>query len=93
MIDENTIFSRADEDVAETDFEDKVVLLHIENGEYYNFNKTATDMWGWLKDKQSPRDLARKLSDKYNCTVEECLPDVLAWTKSLLEKNVLKSSI
>lgn len=89
MINENTVVGRVDGDVAETDFDGKAILLHIENGEYYNFNETATDLWGWLKAKQSPYDLASKLSNKYNCTPEECLPDVLTWINTLLAKNLV----
>lgn len=89
LINENTVVSRVDDDIAETDFDGKAILLHIENGEYYNFNETATDLWEWLKDGQSPYDLASKLSNKYNCTVEECLPDILTWVNTLLEKNIV----
>lgn len=38
---------RKDKDVAETEFENNVILLHIEHGKYYNFNETSSDLWHW----------------------------------------------
>lgn len=90
MIDKNTIIIRVDANIAETDFEDKIVLLHIENGEYYNFNETGSDLWRWLKAEHAVHSLVNKVSEKYDCTVEECLPDVIAWVNECLAKQIIK---
>lgn len=90
MLDEKTIVIRVDVDIAETDFEDKIVLLHIENGEYYNFNETGSDLWRWLKTAHSVHSLADKISSKYDCTVKECLPDVIIWLEECLAKQLVK---
>lgn len=90
MIDQNVVLIRINEDIAETDFEGKVVLLHIENGAYYNFNVTGSDLWRWLEQENSAYDLAIKISQKYDCSVEECLPDVLSWIDDVLDKKIVK---
>lgn len=90
MINKNTVIIRVDEDVAETDFEDKIVLLHIENGEYYNFNETGSDLWRWLQAEHSLEALAKKLSNKYDCTTEECMPDITDWVNQCLSKKLIR---
>lgn len=91
MIDPNVVLKRMDEDVAETELDDKIVLLHIENGEYYNFNVTGSDLWRWLGASSSAHDLALKMANKYDCSVDACLPDILSWVNELLDKKIVTS--
>ena len=90
MINKDTIIIRIETNIAETDFEDKIVLLDIENGEYYNFNETGSDLWRWLKDPHSINELAVQISEKYDCSIEECTPDIMEWINLVLDKKLLK---
>ena len=55
-------------DIAETEFEQNVILLHIEQGAYYNFNETSSVLWQALKQQVSVLQLATLLAKKYDCT-------------------------
>jgi hypothetical protein len=90
MISKDTVVIRIDDDVAETDFENKIVLLHIENGEYYNFNETGSDLWHWLSDEHTIQQLAEMIANKYDCTTKGCLPDVIAWVNDVVDKKLIK---
>lgn len=81
---------RIDEDVTETEFEGKIVLLHIENGEYYNFNETGSDLWNFLAEVHSVSELVELIQDKYSVTAEECQADILLWLESAINKKLLK---
>ena len=85
-----TKVQRIDADIAETEFEQAIVLLHIENGEYYNFNSTGSDLWRALTEHKSVAELTRLLAAKYECTPEECQPDVITWLQQVASKGLLQ---
>lgn len=87
-----TIVKRIDVDVAETDIENKIVLLHIENGEYYNFNDTSSDLWQALKEPKQISSLATMLVEKYDCTLAEAEADIIEWLKDMLNKGLVEIS-
>jgi hypothetical protein len=81
---------RIDEDVTETEFEGKVILLHIENGEYYNLNETGSDLWGYLAEPKTLDELVKLIEKKYLITAEDCQADILLWLESTINKKLLK---
>lgn len=81
---------RIDDDVTETEFEGKIVLLHIENGEYYNFNQTGSDLWNYLAEPRSLDELVKLIEEKYSITAENCQTDILLWLESAISKKLLK---
>lgn len=84
------LIQRIDEGIAETEFENAVVLLHIENGEYYNFNSTGSELWKALQSPRSLDELILLLTARYECTVEQCRKDILLWLKESYEKGLIK---
>lgn len=85
-----TQVQRVDEDIAETEFENAIVLLHIENGEYYNFNSTGSTLWKALQQPRDVAELARLLAASYECTAEDCQPDVIAWLQETSQKGLVQ---
>jgi len=81
---------RIDKDVTETEFEGKIVLLHIENGEYYNFNETGSDLWNWLVQEQTLEQLLTLIAEKYSITAEECRQDIITWLNEALARKLIK---
>ena len=83
-------FQRIETDIAEAEFEDKIVLLHINNGEYYNFNTTASDLWRWLAKPHSIDQLVKRLTDKYDCSADACRPDICSWLTEAHQKRLIQ---
>ncbi len=81
---------RIDKDVTETEFEGKIVLLHIENGEYYNFNETGSDLWNWLVEVKTLEQLLTLITEKYSVTEEECRQDIITWLNEALARKLIK---
>lgn len=80
---------RKDKDVAETEFENNVILLHIEHGKYYNFNETSSDLWRWLQEVTTGENLAEQLHQKYDCSLAQSQSDVLNFLHELLRADLL----
>lgn len=84
-----SIVQRINFDVAETEFEGNIVLMHIENGKYYNLNATSSDLWRWLEEKTLVTDLVAKLCAKYDCSHNLAKQDVFLFLQHLFDINLL----
>ncbi len=85
-----TQVQRCDEDVAAAEFENSVVLLHIENGEYYNFNATGVELWNALQQPKQIQELTELLVAKYDCSAEQCHSDLINWLEEASKKNLIR---
>lgn len=84
------LIQRVDRDVTETDFEGNIVLLHIENGQYYNFNDSGSDLWRWLEQPKTLDELVALIQEKYAVETENCRPDILVWLNDAKSKNLVE---
>ena len=85
-----SIVERINLEVAEAKIDNKTVLLNIEQGDYYNFNATSSDIWTWIAQPLEVQDLCKLVATKYSCTEEECFADVLDFLNELIQLNLLK---
>ena len=85
---ENTV-QRIDNEVAETDLDGNIVLLHIEHGKYYNFNAVSSDLWSSIKTPTTIKSLVEYIYQKYDCSMEQSSDDVLSFMHELLSRNLL----
>ena len=85
-----SIVVRNSHDVAETELDGNVVILHIESGKYYNFNQSSSDLWNWLNEPIPVSGLVRKLCDKYDCSEEIAIKDTLNFLKTLYLGKLLE---
>lgn len=81
---------RINKDITETEVEGNVVLLHIENGQYYNFNKTGSDLWNGLAQPLSMNELVKLIVDKYSITTDDCQKDILVWLNDAFEHKLIQ---
>jgi hypothetical protein len=69
----------------------EVVILSIENSEYYGMDKLGSRIWQLLEKPIYFRDLVSKLMDEYEVTEEQCYSDTLGFVKKIMEKKLLVS--
>ncbi|MCO7227302.1 PqqD family protein [Pleionea sp. CnH1-48] len=55
----------------------ELVLLNIENGNYYSLNSTATNIWSKLDKKLSFNALCKQLQEEYDVEENQCFYDVM----------------
>ncbi len=85
----DSIVARINQDVAETELDGNIILLHVENGKYYNFNSTSSDLWRWLSVEVSVKSLVDSLFAKYDCSQEQAQEDVLAFLNEMNNNQLL----
>lgn len=76
----NMVFSVIDEEV---------VMLSVDNGEYYNLNEVSSEIWHKLNDSCTFKDLIGHLRKKFEVEQEICENE----TKFFLEQVLIKGII
>jgi len=72
------------------DLDGKVVLLSIENGEYYNMNAVGSRIWALLENAMTVTELVDHLTAEFEITAELCQPEALTFLEQLSKDKLLK---
>jgi hypothetical protein len=67
----------------------EVVMLSIENSEYYGMDKVGSRIWQLLEKPMLFNELVSKLLDEYEVTEEQCRLDTLGFVKKMTDKKLL----
>jgi hypothetical protein len=68
----------------------KVVLLSIENGEYYNLNEVGSRIWELLEQPVAVADLVARLQVEFDVDRGTCEREALAFLEQLRHDNLLR---
>ncbi|MDP1574852.1 MAG: PqqD family protein [Coxiellaceae bacterium] len=72
-----------------TMIEDKIFILDSENGQYYWFNETASQLWCWLEKPISAAQLTQKLLKNANSQAVISNHSIESWINDALAKNLI----
>jgi len=67
----------------------EVVMLSIENSEYYGMDKVGSRIWQLLENPMLFKELVNKLMDEYDIAEEQCYQDTIEFLEKMIEKKVL----
>lgn len=88
-IDKNTIIMRRSNMVF-SDIENEIVMMSLDNGEYYGLNRTASEIWNIIEQPLSISDICNKLILKFDVSYSECLHSVINLTGKFIDKKIIK---
>lgn len=88
MINKNTIIKK-NEDMVSADLNGMIVMMSIDNGEYYGLNEVATVIWDRIEKSLSVEELVEELMEEFNVSQEQCEVDVIGFLEKLHEKNLI----
>lgn len=72
---DDTIVSRSG-GMIEAEIDGELVGLHIDKGDCYGFNKTATRIWALIEQPRSVREICAALTADFEVSNEECAAQV-----------------
>lgn len=72
------------------DLDGKVVLLSIENGEYYNMNEVGSRIWALLEKPMTASALIEALLAEFEVERATCEREALAFLAQLQKDKLLK---
>jgi hypothetical protein len=76
-------------DLLFNEIDGEVVMLSIENSEYYGIDKVGSRIWELLEQPLRYKNLIAKLMAEYEVSEQQCLEDTLAFLAKLTEKKLL----
>ncbi|MCS6950544.1 MAG: PqqD family protein [bacterium] len=68
--------------------EGEAVIISPQERELHSLNEVGTTIWRLADGSRTLRQIALELSQTYEITPEEVLPDVLAFAQEMVEKGV-----
>jgi len=72
------------------DLDGKIVLLSIENGEYYNMNEVGSRIWALLEQPTTVAALIDQLLTEFEVERATCETEALAFLEQLRKDKLLK---
>jgi hypothetical protein len=67
----------------------EVVMLSIENSEYYGMDKVGSRIWQLLENPMRFNELVSRLMDEYEVPEEQCRMDTMYFVKRMIEKKLV----
>lgn len=74
----------------EAEVDGELMGLHIDNGQCYGFNPTATRIWALIDTPQSVTQLCETLSEEFDVASDEARPDVVALLRELESEGLVE---
>lgn len=84
----DTIIQRRS-DLLFNEIDGEVVLLSVENGEYYGMDQVGTYIWKLLEYPHNFKYILNNLINKFDVTEERCKADTSLFLDELMEKRIL----
>jgi hypothetical protein len=79
----------AAENVRCRQFDDELVIVDLEGGEYFALDAIGASMWGALVAGRSPTEVAVDLAAQYDAPEEQILGDCVHLASDLLGRRLL----
>jgi len=72
-----------------TNIDGEIVMMSIDNGEYYGLDETGTRIWELLETPQPIHQLIQQLLEEFDVAPDECQADTLDFLDELLQKELI----
>ena len=85
----DTILKRK-QDQLFSEIDGEVVMLSVENSEYYGMDKVGSQIWQLIEKPVTLKQLIGMLMDEYEVSEEQCKEDTLKFIEQLMEKDLVE---
>jgi len=75
-----------------SEVDDEIVMLSVENSEYYHLDNTGRDIWNFLSEPHTFGELIDSLVELYDVSAEQCRQDIIPFLKELLEHDIIEAN-
>lgn len=77
-------------DLIYNEIDGEIVILSIENGEYYTLNSIGSEIWYLFKTQHTFSQIINLLLEIYDINKGECECDTMDYIEDLLENEIIK---
>ena len=85
----NTCLTR-DPDLVCAEMDGDLVMMSIENGEYYGIGGVGTRIWELLDQPTTIQQLVETIKSEFDIVEDQCRDDVLSFSEKLFELGLIK---
>jgi len=89
-IDDTTSLSRAEGTLA-APIADKLLMLSVEQGSYFEFSPVTRRIWELLESPRTLVGLVASLTDEYDVDADTCRAEVLSVIEHLIRENLVSA--
>jgi hypothetical protein len=86
-------FRFEDSKVVQEAFDDEVVIIHLDSGNYYSLDKVGGEIWGLIATGASVAEIVEDVSIRYDGDRPELENSVLNFLEVLQQENLLKCDV
>ncbi|MGX1099875.1 PqqD family peptide modification chaperone [Amorphus sp. MBR-141] len=86
----NPIYRRR-ENVLSADFNDELVMMSVETGQYFNLNAVGAHIWRLMETPQSLDDIVAALTDAYDAPEAAIREEALRFLARLEQEEMVAS--
>jgi hypothetical protein len=72
--------------------DDEVVILNIEKGEYYSFNKVGSEIWQFLETTSTFEQIIDYLISNYDIDKETCITETSEYLMKMINCEIILRS-
>lgn len=76
-------------DVHAVEMDGELVMMGLEQGEYFGLRDTAASLWNHLAEPATVERLCELVAAEYEVDAAVCRPDVVAFLQDLLERDLV----
>jgi hypothetical protein len=69
--------------------DDELVMMCIENGEYYGLDSVGTRIWELIEKKSTVENIVEILCNEYHVDPKQCNVETISFLHTLLEKKLI----
>lgn len=88
MINLDTVISK-NNDVVLAELDGKVVMMSIENGQYYGLDEIGSAIWEMIGEPVTVNQIVSGLLTEYDVEQEQCENDVIKFLNRLFRKKLI----
>ncbi len=89
--DENSRFVR-NPDLVSADMDGDLVMMSIENGEYYGIGGVGSRIWELLEQPVSLGQITETITSEFDVEADRCRADAIDFAKKLIELGLIKAA-
>lgn len=89
MLNENSSVVKTKNSI-ESSIDGEVVLMNLDNNEYYAMDETGSMIWKMLDKPVLIKDIVRALMEDYEVEQQTCLQDTVQFLQQLLDKKIIE---
>lgn len=78
------------EGVVEAEIDGEIVMMSIEDGQYYGLNVVGSRIWSLIETPQSIDFICSELEKEFKVSKEQCNNEVISFLEQMKKNNIIR---